>query len=313
VHRHRVIKIRAAAGRPLIAAAAALVAVLGVGVWVVVAHADGRQPVVRNAASANASKGISATPSVLARPSSPPSPSPSPSPTQTSVVAGMRLAFHQEFTGSLDRSVWDTCYPWAANPAGCTNFSNPEEEWYLPSQVQVTGGALHLIAQKEATAGTTKSGQPEQYSCRSGMITSYPGFQFQYGYVSIVAQVPMGEDLWSGLWLAAANFQWPPEIDLVESYGPPISKAITTFHPVNAAFAEGQLPAAQFASLSSGWHTFSLLWYLDNAPVMTITAHIPGQKMYLVANLANYTGAGTGAGSCNGQLLIRSIDVWQNS
>jgi beta-glucanase (GH16 family) len=231
----------------------------------------------------------------------------------------MQLAFQQNFTGSLDSSIWNTCYPWAAAAAGCTNFSNQENEWYLPSQVQVSGGALHLVAQMEATEGTTESGQPEQYDCRSGMVTSYPGFHFEYGYVSIVAQVAMGTDLWSALWLAAANLQWPPEIDILEAYGPPVNFATTALHPVDASGVINYLSAAQYESLSSGWHTFGLLWtpqelvwYVDNTPVATVTANVPQQAMYLIADLANYSGAGTGPGSCNGQLLISSIDVWQN-
>lgn len=299
-------------GPRLIAAIAAVVAALGVIAWGFAAPDHGRPQDVRKVGSGRQSAAVRSTPDT--------SPStPAPSPSLPEVAGGMKLVFHQEFTGSLDSSVWDTCYPWAASGSGCTNYSNPENEWYSSSQVQVTGGALHLIAQPEAIEGTTQSGQPEQYACRSGMITSYPGFQFEYGYVSIVAQLPFGEDLWSGLWLAAANLQWPPEVDILESYGPPINFASTIYHPVNAPQAGSHLSSAQYASLSSGWHTFSLLWtpqeliwYVDYTPVMTITANVPHQAMYLIANLADYTGAGIGADSCNGQLLVRSINVWQN-
>jgi beta-glucanase (GH16 family) len=229
------------------------------------------------------------------------------------------LVFDQQFAGNqLNASVWDTCYPWGALATGCTNFANPENEWYLPSQVQVTGSSLHLIARPESTEGATKTGQPAQYGCRSGMVTSYPGFQFQYGYVSFVAQLPTGTDLWSGLWLAAANLQWPPEIDVMESFGPPLGWAYGVYHPVNAPAVTARLSAVQFASLSTAWHTFGLLWtpqdliwYFDNAPIMTVTAAVPHQMMYLIADLANYSAASQ-VGSCNGQLLIRSIDVWQN-
>jgi beta-glucanase (GH16 family) len=228
----------------------------------------------------------------------------------------MRLVFNQTFDGPLNTSVWDTCYPWEPSTTGCTNFSNQEVEWYMPSQVQVTGGVLHLIGQLEATEGTTETGAPEEYACRSGMITSYPGFQFEYGYVSIVAQIPTGPGNWPGLWMAASNFQWPPEIDILEAWGPPISVAGVFYHPVGEPQELIHLSAATMASLSTGFHTFSLLWtpqeliwYLDNVPVMTITANIPHQMMYLLADLANFDGDGLG---CTGQLLIRSIDVWQN-
>jgi beta-glucanase (GH16 family) len=225
----------------------------------------------------------------------------------------MRLVFNQTFSGPLNPSVWGTCYPWAAGATGCTNFGNKEYEWYLPSQVQVAGGALHLIATPQATAGRTKTGQPAQYSCRSGMVTSYPGFRFEYGYVSMVAQIPSGTGLWPGLWLAAANLKWPPEIDIFEGYGPPVNLGGAYFHPLNAPAAITHVSPATLAGLASGWHTFSvswtsqkIVWYIDGMTVMVITSNIPQQPMYLVADLASFTQTG-----CSGQLLIKSIDVWQ--
>ena len=102
---------------------------------------------------------------------------------------------------------------------GCRNWGNPEEaEWYLPSQVKVSGGDVRLYARRKPTAGTTSTGAPEEYGCRSGMITSYPGFKFEYGFVQVVANIPHGRGLWPALWLAAANGQFPPEIDMVESW-----------------------------------------------------------------------------------------------
>lgn len=299
-------------GPRLIAAIAAVVAALGVIAWGLAAPG--------NRGSQDAGKVSTALHSVAARSAparstpAPSTPAPSPSPTIPSVAAGMRLVFNQTFDGPLNTSVWDTCYPWEPS-AGCTNFSNQEVEWYVPSQVQVTGGALHLVGQLEPTEGTTSTGAPEQYPCRSGMITSYPGFQFEYGYVSIVAQVPMGPGNWSGLWMAASNFQWPPEIDILEAWGPPISVAGVFFHPAVGSQELIHLPAAEMDSLPTAWHTFSLLWtpqeliwYFDGVPVMTITADVPHQMMYLLADLANFDANG----GCTGQLLVRSIDVWQS-
>lgn len=299
-------------GPRLIAAIAAVVAALGVVAWGLAAPGHGQPQDVRNVSSAHQS---AAARSTRARSTPAPStPAPSPSSTLPSVAAGMRLVFNQTFDEPLNTSVWDTCYPWESS-TGCTNFSNQEVEWYVPSQVQVSGGALHLVGQLEATEGTTKAGAPEQYPCRSGMITSYPGFQFEYGYVSIVAQIPTGPGNWPGLWMAASNFQWPPEIDILEAWGPPISVAGVFFHPVDGPQELIHLSAAKMASLSTGWHTFSLLWtpqeliwYVDGVPVMTVTAEVPHQEMYLLADLANFDGSG----GCNGQLLIRSIDVWQS-
>jgi len=147
------------------------------------------------------------------------------------------------------------------------------------------------------------------------MVTSYKGFQFEYGYVSMVAQIPSDPGLWPGLWLAAANLKWPPEIDILERWGPPANKAGVYFHPVNAPPDITHLSPGMLAGLGSGWHTFSvswtsqkITWYVDGIPLMVITSNIPHQAMYLVADLANYTKTG----GCSGELLIQSIDVWQS-
>jgi beta-glucanase (GH16 family) len=51
------------------------------------------------------------------------------------------------------------------------------------------------------------------------MVTSYPGFNFEYGTVQIVAQIPKNVGLWPALWLLPASESWPPEIDMLESWG----------------------------------------------------------------------------------------------
>jgi len=117
------------------------------------------------------------------------------------------------------------------------------------------------------------------------------------------------------LWLAAADLKWPPEIDILERWGPPADKAGVYFHPLNAPPDITHLSPAMLAGLGSGWHTFSvswtsqkIIWYVDSVPLMVITSNIPHQLMYLVADLADYTKTG----GCSGELLIKSIDVWQS-
>jgi beta-glucanase (GH16 family) len=233
-------------------------------------------------------------------------------------VSKMRLAFHATFSGTkLNTNVWSTCYPRAANdnePA-CSNLSNPESEWYEPSQVQVYAGALHLVSQKIHTAGLTWNDQPKQYACRSGMVTSHPGFNFKYGYIQVTAHVPNDAGLWPALWLAASDLSWPPEVDLLEHWGPPKNTTGVFFHPVT-----GPRPVDHVrpGNLFKGWHTFGvrwtatqLSWYIDDKLIVTVRQHIPHQKMYLVANVAHYIQKHGGSSSCSGTMLIRSVSVWQ--
>jgi beta-glucanase (GH16 family) len=213
--------------------------------------------------------------------------------------------------------VWATCYPWQDVPAGCTNYGNTEYEWYLPGQDQVSGGALHLVAQHVPTPGTTANGAPRQYSCRSGMVTTYPSFRFQYGYVQVVAQIPNGPGLWPALWLAAADQNWPPEIDILEHWDSDAWSRVS-LHPVGAIHNFSYYAKPVTANLSVGWHTFGLSWtatrlnwFIDGREVFSDTAAVPRQPMYLIANLAQASPLRPGGPGCSGTMLIRSVEVWR--
>ena len=230
--------------------------------------------------------------------------------------------FSATFAGSrLSTSVWATCYPWMDLPSGCRNFGNREYEWYLPSQDQVSGGVLHLVALRSGTAGKAADGSPREYACRSGMVTTYPGFRFRYGYLQVVARIPASPGLWPALWLAAADLHWPPEIDILEGWGPETRKPLNPnpytaayFHPVGAKYVKAVIPS----NLAIGWHTFGLswtrnklIWLLDGKVVLTVRKRVPHQKMYFIADLAESLYPAH-ANQCNGSLLIRSVKVWKN-
>lgn len=249
--------------------------------------------------------------------------SPSPSPTASPVpdVAGALKPvgapeFTADFSGStLDRSVWDTCYPWMSQK-GCQNFGNTQEtEWYLPSQVKVGGGMLQLTAARRPTAGTTASGSAKEFDCRSGMVTSHPGFNFEYGYVQVEARIPPSNGLWSAFWLAASNYQWPPEMDMIEEWGDGFH-AGSFFHayPHSVPSYKGLIMPYVRAT---GWHTFALSWtkhqltfFMDGKVTLIVHSRIPQMKMYLIADLADYLPIG-GTNECSGTMYIKSIEVWK--
>jgi beta-glucanase (GH16 family) len=229
------------------------------------------------------------------------------------VPAGWKLTFDPGFSGTQLSSTWSTCYDWAPNPSvGCTNNPAAEKEWYVPSQVNVSGGTVNLVAKQEATQGVDSSGAAKTYTCRSGMISSKPGFNFTYGLIQISAKLPYGPGLWPALWLAATNDQWPPELDIMEHwYSEPQMKVYD--HTVGKSYVGGPVPTP--ANLSTGFHTYSLMWnkdrvtwYLDGVQVYTTTSHVPQQAMYFIANVADDS---TAAGACTGTMQIQSVKVWQ--
>jgi len=231
------------------------------------------------------------------------------------VPSGMHLVFDANFNGSsLNTAVWGTCYPWAS-PDGCTNFGNSqEEEWYLPSQDQVYGGVLHLVAEEQATEGTTKSGSPKTYAYRSGMVTTYPSFSFTYGYVQVVAKLPGGNGTWPALWLLPTNESWPPEIDMMENWGNPYDM-YSTYHWLSASGPQQSMTKVNSSSnLAQSWNTYavdwepsSITWYLNGKVVASYTgSQISNMPMYFLANLAIY-----GSAPSSSSFDIKSVSIYQ--
>jgi beta-glucanase (GH16 family) len=243
-------------------------------------------------------------------------------PSVLTVPAGWKLMFDPGFSGSALSSTWSTCYDWATSAsAGCTNNPSTEKEWYVPSQVQVSGGAVNLTAKQETTQGQSSSGAAQTYACRSGMVSSKPGFSFTYGLISVTAKIPYGPGLWPALWLAATNDQWPPELDIMEHWYSEQDYKIYD-HTVGTSYVGGPVPTP--VNLSAGFHTYSLLWtkdrvtwYLDGVQKYTTTDHVPQQSMYFIANVADRIPDGTTStsiapGDCNGTMQIQSVKVWQS-
>ncbi len=232
-----------------------------------------------------------------------------------SVPANWKLAFSTNFPGTaLDTSTWAKCYPWSPMPPGCSNFGNSDErEWYLPSQVRVENGMLALVAQRTPTGGSDVNGKPKMYTCRSGMVTTYPSVHFEYGFVQVVARLPFGKGLWPAIWLIPSDGSWPPEIDIVEHWDTQtVSKA--TLHTKQGAQQRG---IVSFPDADQGWHTYSLYWtqsrisvYYDGKMALTTTTGIPRQAMYLLLDLADENNT---PGSCSGTMYVKSVNIWQPS
>lgn len=230
------------------------------------------------------------------------------------VPAAWRLAFSTDFPGTtLDTSTWGECYPWFSAAKGCTNFGNSNEaEWYLPSQIHVENGALALVAQRMPTQGTDEHGKPKTYTCRSGMVTTYPSVYFRYGYVQVTARLPFGKGLWPAIWLIPEDGSWPPEIDIAEHWDTR-STVRATLH--TGADNAQQYNLVNFPDADQGWHTYTLYWtpsrisvYYDHQLALTTTKDIPRKPMYLLLDLADENAS---PGSCSGTMYVKSVNVWE--
>jgi len=198
------------------------------------------------------------------------------------------------FAGArLNTRVWNTCHWWAAD--GCTIASNHELEWYLPGQVRVSGGHLHLVAERRRVRGA----DGRAYPFVSGMVTTGPPsdtrpakFAFRYGRAEARMRVPRGKGLWSAFWLLPSSRSSKPEIDVMEMVGDEPGTVSMHLHP---GPGEGG-PGKDFTSarLRSGWHRFAidwrpnrLRWLIDGVERWRVTgSSVPREPMYLVMNLA---------------------------
>jgi len=224
----------------------------------------------------------------------------------------MHLVFADDFSGpSLDLDKWDTCYPWADQVQGCTNFGNPELEWNLPSQVRLSDGALHLVSEQIPTPGTTRDGAPKTYDLRSGMVTSYRAFAFEHGYVSVRARAPKGEGLWTAFFLLPVTQKWPPEIDIAEVFGNDTKSVHVVHHPLSGP---QNVRNVKMRDASKGWHTFavnwepdSITWYVDGKRIFRFRGKTPAEPMYFLANLA--VAYLFGAGPKFGPPALASVDI----
>lgn len=235
--------------------------------------------------------------------------------------AGTHLVFAASFTGTaLDKRVWSTCYPWVSPTQGCTNYGNNELEWYLPSQDIVSGGALHLIAERAPTAGHLADGAAATYSWRSGMVTTYKSFAFTYGYIVLKARASPGYGLWSAMWLLPKNGDDLPEIDVAEVWGANTKHIGRYYHLADGTRFDGSGMLGD--ETSEGWHTFaldwepgSMTWYTDGRVSARFTGTVPSIPMYLLANLAVDGKPGsdpTAATPSPDSLDIQSVEVYQH-
>ena len=126
------------------------------------------------------------------------------------------------------------------------------------------------------------------YRYTSGLITTQPSFQQQYGYFEMRALLPKGKGLWPAFWMLPSDLSWPPEIDILESLGDP-TRVFLTLHSTVASppSVEARTPTPGFHVFAASWDAENVIWYIDGHEV----ARQPTPKdmhrpMYLLANLA---------------------------
>ncbi|MFI6445778.1 family 16 glycosylhydrolase [Kitasatospora sp. NPDC050543] len=259
---------------------------------------------------------------------SPPSAAPNagaPAAGQPAAAGPWHPVLRDDFNGTaLNPLNWTTCYDWALG--GCTNAGNGEDQWYLSSQVAVSGGALTLTADRRTTYGS----DGKVYPWTSGMVstgrdswTSEPRRTFTYGYFAAAIQLPQdAAGFFPAFWLIPAETRGtPPELDVAE-FANSDQRVDMNLHWRTADGNDAHVGRRYGpVDLSSGYHVFamdweptSVTWYVDGVQRFSVTdpAQLPHVPMEVVLNLAVGYLQSPPSTVSSAQLRVDWVGVWQH-
>jgi beta-glucanase (GH16 family) len=239
-------------------------------------------------------------------------------------LSGYKLTFDDEFN-SFSNSPSGSGTNWATtlNGSGLRTLSgNGEQQFYSDSSV---GADPFTLQNGELIITASPGANPAGLPNNSGAISTANGFQQQYGYFEMRAQLPQGQGMWPAFWMLKTG-DWPPELDALEAFGAPNANGEggpTKMH-YGAISHDGSQSNGGWVDTgvdtTAGYHTYGLQWdpqhvtyYFDGQEIAQVNtpsdANVP---MYLIANLAagaNWPGATSGE---TAQMKIDYIRAYSN-
>lgn len=205
-----------------------------------------------------------------------------------------------------------------------TLASNGELEMYVDPDMADAKGPLGLdpFSVDNGVLSITAAPTPDalrprldNYAYISGLITTQPSFAQTYGYFEMRAELPPGKGLWPAFWLLPKDQSWPPEIDVVESFGDPTEIFVTVHSTLEEPKGgKTQISANAFHVFAVSWDPQQLIWYVDGREIDRVATPADLRKpMYLLANLAimGKTGAPDATTHFPARLLIDYIRAYR--
>ena len=229
----------------------------------------------------------------------PPAPEPAPAPPPAS--AGSRqplgpggnwtLRFADEFDGSsLDLSKWRPNWLGGSDSERTPPVNTAELSCYDPAQVRVSGGMLHLTAERLSSPRqgcVLRNGSPAQYA--SGLVQTNSDYRFTYGYVEARMYLPGPSghpENWPAFWTNGQSWPRDGEIDVMEVLG-----GEPRWHFHHSGGSQGS--KFDLVTPKAGWHTFGALWepgritfYYDGREVGSTTQGVTSSPHYIILNHA---------------------------
>jgi Glycosyl hydrolases family 16 len=221
------------------------------------------------------------------------------------------LGFDAEFDSTrLDTRKLTPCFDW--NYGRCTNSFNNGKEYYLPSQVQLSGGVAHLVAEPLDPPISDSACYNGLCTYKSGLVStarpdqsSHYLYPFTYGYVESRLKLPKTSGMFTAFWMLPThpNYQYNYEIDILENLAGKPDVIYQTYHyddrnssyKVNNLSQEtnGNCPkvdySADFHSYGVDWAPDHVAFYVDGTECGRFTAtdrsQIENEPMQIILDL----------------------------
>lgn len=207
--------------------------------------------------------------------------------------AGWVPTFADEFNGTeLDLLHWSPHDPWG-------HERDRQLQGWAPESVSVSGGQLHLIAQRTSEERPVRyDGKGREYV--SGIATTFGTFAQTYGRFEIRCRVPAGKGLRPGVALYPVPLAPLPRIHWFDVSGnTPSTISFANYwgteqteRSFGDAFPGPDLSKA-FHTIALEWDANKIIWFLDGKEIFRSVDGIPRVPMFLVLELA--VGGGSGS------------------
>jgi beta-glucanase (GH16 family) len=189
-------------------------------------------------------------------------------PMPTGNIPGWRQVFADDFTGHrLNPAKWRSYW---GQPGGDPGG------FFSPSHVTVSNGMLVISGYRDRALGGRWA---------TGGVSSSPGLVQTYGKYEVRFRLDPGVGVGHALLLAAANGQWPPELDFSEDDASNRSRTLTTLHYGRHDSKISRLLTVnltQWHTLGVEWTPGRLVYTLDGADWATVTSpHVPSIPMVM--------------------------------
>ena len=220
------------------------------------------------------------------------------------------LIWQDEFSGSsLDLTKWEPGW-FYQNGNPYTQYINSEEGQCFSSD-NISEGNGELTLKLIAKVCPSSAGKSANLPYTGAAITSRPHFTFTYGVVETRMWVNGSDDTrcnnWDSFWLNGMPVSGREEYDVAECLG-----NFFAFH-LNPGSTSGG--SNKTASVSNGWHLFTIDWepsgatvYYDSNKIGTITKTPYTSPMYIIYENATH---GTTNVVAPDVMRIDYVRVWQ--